>query len=367
MQKKSQILKVSEENYKICGELIRKGKLVAFPTETVYGLGANALDKEACLNIYKTKGRPLTDPLIVHISKKTQIEELVYFTEKQKKLFNILSKNFWPGPLTMIFKAKPIIPKELTAGTGFIGIRLPNHKTALKFIEISKRPIAGPSANLFNHVSPTTAKHVFNDFFDKEVTILDDGKTTLGIESTVVKVMDDCLLFYRLGSLPKAKVEKLLFNEGFEDLKFVYKKNKKQEDENCVSPGQFVKHYSPKIDSFILTNNKNKENEFTIFQDDILKDCVFIDCNKSNFGIKDKFLKYFDLSEKGSLEEAMQNLYFLLREGEDTENAKFILIWDLKFCKNLIQEEMFHFDSIYDKIYRSCSGNYVTLAKNGEN
>ncbi len=166
MKNNCKILELSQENLKVCGEKIRQGKLVAFPTETVYGLGANAFDKEACLNIYKTKKRPLSDPLIVHIAEKNDIFELVRFKEKEKEIYECLASKFWPGPLTMIFEKSDKIPMELTAGTGFIGIRNPDHKTALNLIKISKRPIAAPSANLFNHVSPTTAKHVFNDFFD---------------------------------------------------------------------------------------------------------------------------------------------------------------------------------------------------------
>ena len=215
---------------------------------------------------------------------------------------------------------------------------------------------------MFNHVSPTTAKHVFNDFFDKEVTILDDGKTTLGIESTVVKILDDSLIFYRLGSLPKIKIEEVLKKNGFFDLEFVSHRREKKEEENCVAPGQFVKHYSPKIDSFILTKNEFV-GDFGVFEQFKKKECVFIDCGKNNIEVKGEFLGYFDLSENGSLAEAMQNLYFFLREAEEMDNAKYILLWDLKFCENLVQEEMFHFDSIYDKIFRSCSGNYVKFGK----
>lgn len=149
------------------GELIRSGKLVSFPTETVYGLGANALDEEAVKSIFATKKRPLSDPVIVHIDKKEEGLQFVDITPGVKEVYNFLADSFWPGPLTMILKANfNIIPRVVTAQTDFVGIRLPQHDVARKLIRVAQRPIAAPSANLFAHVSPTSAVHVFNDFYD---------------------------------------------------------------------------------------------------------------------------------------------------------------------------------------------------------
>ncbi len=182
---------------------------------------------------------------------------------------------------------------------------MPNHKTALDLIRSTDRPIAAPSANLFNHVSPTTSKHVFNDFFDKDVTILDDGRTTLGIESTVIKVEDDKLIFFRLGSLPLKIVKDHLDSEGIVDLEYVKPMNIKKEDQSQTSPGQFLKHYSPNIESYILGGKGDKI--------DIDKDDVIIDFKGQNLQYKEQVSCYMDLSSSGCFQEAMLNLYFMLR------------------------------------------------------
>jgi len=164
------------------------------PTETVYGLAANAYDADACKSIFVCKGRPLTDPLIVHVHSIEQALSLVDHTESNSvdkiSIFKALASKFWPGPLTIIMKANlEKIPNLITANTGFVGLRMPNNKIALELMKQSGLPIAAPSANKFGHVSPSKAEHVYNDFYlDSEVTILDGGACTFGIESTVLKI-----------------------------------------------------------------------------------------------------------------------------------------------------------------------------------
>ena len=261
------ILSANGENISKCGELIRKGKLVAFPTETVYGLGANALDFDSVLKIYETKQRPLTDPVIVHVANIESSFDLINPSEKERKIYEYLASEFWPGPLTLVMKKSDRIHIDMTAKTGYVGIRIPDHEIALNLIRSSGCPIAAPSANMFNHVSPTTAIHVFNDFFDKDVTILDEGNSTLGIESTVLKITETQLLIFRLGSLPKSKIEEVLKKSNLtENLEIIVVKKVIKENENAISPGQFIKHYAPKIESFIL----KKKIEISEF------------CNKNN-------------------------------------------------------------------------------------
>lgn len=187
---KSSVFDASDdENIIKAGEIIRNGGLVSFPTETVYGLGANALDADAATSIFTTKERPMTDPLIVHIYQKSDAYELIDEEEWIIKLFNSLADKFWPGPLTCVMKAnQEKISPVITSGTGFVGIRCPNHEIALKLIKEAERPIAAPSANKFGHVSPTKAEHVLNDFKENHVFILDGGQCDFGIESTVVKI-----------------------------------------------------------------------------------------------------------------------------------------------------------------------------------
>ena len=181
----------SPDTIKKASELLQQGKLVSFPTETVYGLGANALNAEACKLIFTTKGRPLTDPLIVHVH---SLEHGLSLIEKSDKkvvsMFKLLAEKYWPGPLTMVVRANmELIPSLVTADTGFVGIRMPNHAVALDLIKSSGLPLAAPSANKFGHVSPSKAEHVYSDFYkDSEVLIIDGGACSFGIESTVLKL-----------------------------------------------------------------------------------------------------------------------------------------------------------------------------------
>lgn len=172
--------------------MIRNGQLVSFPTETVYGLGADATNENAILEIYRTKRRPLSDPIIVHVLGFEEAMKLVCVeSETEKKLFKKLTDEFWPGPLTVILKANlDILPAVVTAQTGFVGIRSPKYELARKLIRESNRPIGAPSANLFSHVSPTSACHVFNDFYDQNITIINGERCEYGVESTVVKIIN---------------------------------------------------------------------------------------------------------------------------------------------------------------------------------
>lgn len=179
------------ETIKEACELLKSGKLVSFPTETVYGLGANALNAEACKLIFTTKGRPLTDPLIVHVESLEHGLSLIdHSDQKVIALFKTLAGKYWPGPLTMVVKANlDIIPSMITAETGFVGIRMPNHEIALDLIKTCGLPLAAPSANKFGHVSPSKAEHVYSDFYkDSEMLIIDGGSCSFGIESTVLKI-----------------------------------------------------------------------------------------------------------------------------------------------------------------------------------
>ena len=160
----------------------------------MYGLGANALNAEACKLIFTTKGRPLTDPLIVHVhSLEHGLSLIDQNDEKVVSLFKTLANKYWPGPLTMVVKANlDLIPSLVTAETGYVGIRMPNHQIALDLIKTSGLPLAAPSANKFGHVSPSKAEHVYSDFHkDSEVYIIDGGACSFGIESTVLKISFD--------------------------------------------------------------------------------------------------------------------------------------------------------------------------------
>lgn len=207
-------------------EIIRSGGLVAFPTETVYGLGANALDAAAVEKIFEMKGRPETSPLIVHVASVEMAREIA---AEWPPLADELARQWWPGPLTLVLRKNDKIPLKVTAGLLTVGIRMPNHPTALELIREAGVPIAAPSANRFTGLSPTTADHVKAAFGDA-VPVLDGGPCAVGIESTVVAVGGDKLMLLRPGMISFSEIEQAVAQAGAAH----------------PAPGMHEKHYSPR-------------------------------------------------------------------------------------------------------------------------
>jgi L-threonylcarbamoyladenylate synthase len=221
-------------------DIIRGGGLVAFPTETVYGLGANALDPDAVARIYAAKNRPFASPLIVHVADEAMARSL---TETWPALAETLARKFWPGPLTIVLKKAAIVPDLVTADLDSVGIRMPNHAVALALIRQARLPIAAPSANRFTGISPTTAEHVRQSLGDKVDLILDGGPTQVGIESTVVSLRRNPPMILRPGML------------GLHELEYVTGVHWERElDKPHVveSPGQHPKHYAPRTKFYVL-------------------------------------------------------------------------------------------------------------------
>lgn len=187
--------------------LIQSGGVVAFPTETVYGLGANALNPEAIARIYEIKLRPATSPLIVHVSSVNMAKQLVSHWPPDADL---LTAEFWPGPLTLVLPKADIVPSALTAGLATVGLRMPNHPVALALIERSGLPIAAPSANRFMGLSPTTAEHVARSLGDRVDLILDDGPSKIGIESTVLSLVENKATLLRPGMISREQIEAII-------------------------------------------------------------------------------------------------------------------------------------------------------------
>ena len=245
---KTKIIKIDPDNINMkklqeVGLAIREGKLVAFPTETVYGLGADALNVEAIKKVFIAKERPLYDPLIVHISCLEEIAELV---KELPSIARDLALNFWPGPLTMVIKKSKKISDIVTSGLDTVAVRVPSHPVAQALIKASKKPIVAPSANLFTHVSPTNARHVIDDLLGKVDIIIDSGNTKVGLESTVVDVTEPGLKVLRLGGITVESIRKVtskvrIFNDSTNSKK---------------SPGMLKKHYSPRA-KLILAEGKN--------------------------------------------------------------------------------------------------------------
>jgi len=368
---KARILPCNEEGLKKAGELIREGKLVSFPTETVYGLAANAFDETAVRKIFETKRRPLSDPVIVHITDIEKALEFVDINKDTEELFRFLAGRFWPGPFTCVLKANlNKIPEVVTASTGYVGVRHPNNKIAQDFINSSQRPIAAPSANLFSHVSPTSPVHVFNDFYDKDVSIIDGGFCDFGIESTVVKIFNDAdnklkLLILRVGSLSeKAIKETLATSEKFQNIPV--EKFKKEayihEATNSEAPGMLLKHYSPYVETFLLDPCTEAPSDAKELDIDT-KSSILIDFANTLKEKANDFLFYYTLSESGDMREAMGKLYNILRAAENIEGAKSIFILNLTtYYEKYSQQggELPEFlETVYDKSFRSASGKKV--------
>jgi len=216
---------------------IRRGDLVAFPTETVYGLGANALDAAAVRKIFELKGRPATSPLIVHVS---SIEMARRYVTEWPLEAEDLARRYWPGPLTLVLPKSADIPDVVTAGLPTVGIRVPAHELALKLIEAAGVPIAAPSANRFTGLSPTTAEHV-REAFGAAVPVLDGGPTQVGIESTVVSLTGGKLTILRPGMISLGEIESAAAEEIGPHR----------------SPGMHARHYSPRTPLLLVDGPKN--------------------------------------------------------------------------------------------------------------
>lgn len=232
--------KPEEELIKEAAELIKGGKLVAFPTETVYGLGANGLDEDASSKIFIAKGRPQDNPLILHISSLEELKPLVKSIPKEAEM---IAERFWPGPITMIFERSSLIPDVITAGLETVAIRMPNHPVALALIKASGVPIAAPSANTSGKPSPTLAEHVIEDLYGKIHMIIDGGATGVGLESTVLDLTGDRPTILRPGGVTLEDLRPIIPDVAL-DLSII------KDGENIIpkSPGQKYRHYAPKAD-----------------------------------------------------------------------------------------------------------------------
>lgn len=234
-------LNPEQDKIRIAAEEIKKGNLVAFPTETVYGLGADATNSSAVIKIFKAKNRPLDNPIIVHIYDTKQLEEVAYDIPE---IAYELTKKFWPGPLTIVLKRNSRIAKETSAGLDTVSVRCPMHPIARELIKESATPIAAPSANKSGRPSPTNAKHVIEDFGDEINVIIDGGRTIFGVESTVVDLTQKVPVLLRPGALPVEQIEKVIGRIEIPEYAKGFKVELK--DIKIPSPGVKYRHYAPK-------------------------------------------------------------------------------------------------------------------------
>ncbi len=298
----------SESEIKIAAETIINGGLVAFPTETVYGLGGDGTNPEAARKIYTAKGRPSDNPLIIHIAKPEDAEEYTYTSEVYYKL----AERFMPGPLTVVMRAKNSVPPETRGGLSTVAVRCPSNPIARRLIELSGRPIAAPSANLSGSPSPTDARHVIDDMQGRIDMILDGGQCDIGLESTIVKLEDNgSLMLLRPG---KITVDELACIATVSIADAVTDKLK--EGETVLSPGMKYRHYAPKSPVLLLDGeicqilNFIKEDEAK----NIAILCYSDDYEKMRSSIP--YAEIYVLGARGNINEQAKHLFAILREAD---------------------------------------------------
>jgi len=226
--------------------ILHAGGLVAFPTETVYGLGANALDAQAVRGIFAAKGRPADDPVIVHVASAALIERVCVPNESAWRL----AERFWPGPLTLVLPKREVVPSEVTAGLPTVGVRVPSHLVAMALLEQADLPVAAPSANLFGRPSPTLAQHVLDDLAGRIDLVLDGGPANVGVESTIVDLAFDPPRLLRPGGLPAEQIEAVLGQR----LQLATRHAGPQE-----APGMLDVHYAPRTPLTLVTGPRARQ------------------------------------------------------------------------------------------------------------
>ena len=327
------------ERIKLAAESIKQGNLVLFPTETVYGIGANALDEKAVKEIFIAKGRASDNPLIVHIANTQMLDKLVQnVSEIELKLMEA----FWPGPFTIVLEKSSIIPSVITAGLDTVAIRMPSSIIAKKLIEESGCPIAAPSANISGKPSGTLVEDIIDELDGKVDFIIDAGKVDIGVESTVVRVVDGVVHILRPGKVTPEDIENL----GIEV--FIEKQilGDYKENEKVMSPGIKYKHYAPKTKCLLVYSNDEDKLVEKINENIDGKKAVVIS-KTSNLK---KYNAKYKLDMGQTLEEITNNIFTLLRKA-DRHNVELIVIEGVK-------KEGLGL-AIMNRLLRACSHNYI--------
>lgn len=306
---------INENEIKRCGNIIKENGLVIFPTETVYGIGANALSEEATKKIFIAKGRAQDNPLIVHVSNYAMIEEIAQISnELERKLI----KCFMPGPFTIILKKKDIIPQTVSAGLDTVGVRMPSNNIAKRLIKEAGVPIAAPSANISGRPSGTILEDIKEEFDRKVDAMIDGGTVDIGLESTVVKVIDGMPIILRPGKITLEDIKKEI---GQATVSNNVMSEVKQEDK-VESPGMKYRHYAPKTKCLLIRGNR--EEQIYKIQEKLqtINACVLgFKEDKEQINAK----HFICLGSRTNLEEVAQNLFTLLRRA-DTMGDELLLI-----------------------------------------
>ena len=292
----------------IAAQIINNGGLVAIPTETVYGLAANAFDSNAVSKIFKAKGRPSDNPLIVHISDINEIYRLVLdFPKKAQDL----AFKFWPGPITIILKKSDVIPNVVSGNLDTVAIRMPDNDLTRKLIKISGKPLAAPSANLSGSPSPTTMKHVLDDLNGKIDAIIDGGNCKVGLESTVITLASEKPRILRPGGITKEQIESVIGDIEID--KGVL--SKIDDDKKVISPGMKYKHYSPNAKVIIIKSDK--QNYINYVNNKLTNNSIALCYNEDMEYIKGKSISYGNESDSESQARQLFNSLRLIDKMEE--------------------------------------------------
>lgn len=295
------------------GDLIRSGELVAFPTETVYGLGADALRAEASKKIYAAKGRPSDNPLIIHIARMEDLDRIVKEVPKEARM---LAEKFWPGPLTMIMEKSDIVPYETTGGMDTVAVRMPSHPVALALIKAGGGYIAAPSANTSGRPSPTLAEHVYEDLHGKIPMILDGGEVGIGLESTIIDLSEEIPMILRPGYITKSMLEEVI-GPVRDDPGLIA-------DNSSVhpkAPGMKYRHYAPRAELTIVSGDADRVieaiNRFVKEDEDAGRKTGVIAAQETTDAYKGTIVKC--IGSRSDEDAIGRHLYGILREFDELD------------------------------------------------
>lgn len=345
--------------------------LVSFPTETVYGLGANALSSDDCASIFAAKRRPLDDPLIVHVADASDAYALWAADDISLDALRVLAARFWPGPLTLVAPAAPCVPSIVTAGTGHVALRSPSHPVARALIRAAGVPLAAPSANRFGHVSPTRASHVLDDLGGEDVWVVDaDDACGVGVESTVARVdgQTRIVTVLRHGAVAKREMQEALEEMtsagGFVVESACRSAGGAVQGPVAVSPGQAVRHYAPDVTCYVVSRCAAAALMSSVEKSapEILSRAVVIDYGGRLSALQPHCLAYRDLSENCQPKEAASCIFDTLRWSEEVEGADRVYLPEI-----ILEEEENGRDdggllwAVRDRLTRAASG--ITISE----
>lgn len=320
---------------------IQQGELVAMPTETVYGLAGDALNPAAVQAIFAAKGRPSTDPLIVHIA---DINQLALVARNAPLEFHLLADTFWPGPLTIILPKHPQLDPSITAGHDTVAVRMPNHTVAQALIRQSGRPLVAPSANLFSHPSPTTASHVFDDLQGRIPLILDAGPCQIGVESTIIDITQTPPVILRHGGIPAEQLTTVLGD-------IIVRQRIVTHNQAAPAPGMLLKHYSPRTPLVIYRGTPSAVHAAVLAHPraETLWLCYDEDIAHADAA----HIAYLSLGPRNQSSTIARNLFATLRTAD--QSGKALLVIAEPPGDGVAA-------AVRDRLFRAAEGNVVTLS-----